>query len=129
MYDTINILERCIKEITDRTDADHLIKLGVDPFVAGAEAAEYVYPRNLLEDLLDMLKGQRAKHYEMDNHEVRELPYQIWQKFIYTKPPLETVMDFWCAFERDIGVESGRAAIQAHRELDEMDMDDAQGSI
>ena len=62
MFDRIKILENCIDEVTARTDADHLIELGVDSFVAGAEAAEYIYPRNLLEDLLDVLKGERAKH-------------------------------------------------------------------
>ena len=82
---------------------------------------------------MDVLKGERAKHYESDNHEVRELPYQIWRQFISAKPPLESAMDFWSAFESDIGTESGRATIQAYRELDEMDdeMDsyDAHGSI
>ena len=133
MFDRIKILENCIDEVTARPDADHLIELGVDSFVAGAEAAEYIYPRNLLEDLLDLLKGQRAKHYESDNSEVHQLPYDIWRQFISAKPPLESAMDFWSAFERDIGTESGRATIQAYRELDEMDdeMDsyDAHGSI
>ena len=129
MYDRIKALEKCIEEVTARTDADHLIKLGVDPFVASAEAAEYTYPRNLLEDLLDMLKGERAKHYKMDNSQVRELPYQIWLNIKNTKPPLETAMDFWRAFEWDIGIESGRATIEAYHDLDEMGMGDAQGSI
>ena len=39
MFDRIKILENCIDEVTARTDADHLIELGVDSFVAGAEAA------------------------------------------------------------------------------------------
>ena len=119
MGDRIQTLEDCIAEVSDRTDADHLIALGINSFAAGAIAADYVYKRNLLEDLLDILQGVRAKHYPQDNHEAAELPYIIWETLRSARPRLETAQRFLDTFGRDIGIVAVRENERMAREMED----------
>ena len=113
------VIEKVLMEVSDRTDADHLIALGINSFSAGAIAADYVYKRNLLEDLLDILHGVRAKHYPQDNHEAAELPYIIWETLRTARPPLKTAQRFLDTFGRDIGIVAVRENERMAREMED----------
>ena len=117
------VIEKVLMEVCQRTDADHLIALGRDPFVAGALAADWLYPRNMLEDLLDMLMGIKPSHYPFDAHDVEALPYDIWDQINRADPPLMTATDFWEEFQKDIGSESMKQTIRTYDELEAMGLD------
>jgi len=103
-----DVIEKVLLEVCRRTDADYLVTRGVDQFVAGAIAADWIDPRNMLEDLLDMLQDIKPSHYPSDAHDVEALPYDIWRHINRANPPLRSAPDFWEEFQRDIGVESGK---------------------
>ena len=117
------VIEKVLMEVCQRTDADHLITLGRDPLVAGALAADWLYPRNMLEDLLDMLMGIKPSHYPFDAHDVEALPYDIWNQINSADPPLMTATDFWEEFQKDIGSESMKQTIRTYDELEAMGLD------
>jgi hypothetical protein len=103
-----DVIEKVLLEVCRRTDADYLVTRGVDQFVAGAIAADWIDPRNMLEDLLDMLQDIKPSHYPSDAHDVEALPHDIWRHINRANPPLRSAPDFWEEFQKDIGAESGK---------------------
>ena len=124
-----DVIEKVLLEVCRRTDAAYLVTRGVDQFVAGAIAADWIDPRNMLEDLLDMLQDIKPSHYPSDAHDVEALPYDIWDQINGANPPLETAPDFWEEFQKDIGAESMRQIIRTYEELKEMGLDPDEGRI
>lgn len=117
------VIEKVLMEVCRRTDADHLITLGRNPLVAGALAADWLYARNMLEDLLDMLTGIKPSHNPEDAHDVEALPYLIWNQINRADPPLMSTTDFWEEFQKAIGIESGKQTIRTYAELEAMGLD------
>ena len=114
--DKIAICEALFEELQFRSDKDNLVTLGVDESLAGVLAADWVIPRNMLEDLITYLKEGVMYHYP--NETPAELPYDVWSlSGSDLSGPLENITAFKSAFGREIGYQAGLLQLDVGEEL------------
>ena len=115
--DKIAVCKALLKELQIRCERDNLIAMGIEESLAGAIAAEWVLPRNTLEDLLTYLQEGVMWHYP--NEDPTELPYDVWHLVSgeMLTDPLENLTAFKEAFGREIGYQAGVLQLDVGEEL------------